>query len=59
MKKISYKKLMVKVEDGDAVIRAYSLDQDNRWIVETYDREGRAKREEYEVSGIPAAVVKE
>lgn len=50
MKRMTYRKMMSLVETGDAVICATDINDDSFVILETYDRQGRAKREEVQVT---------
>ena len=51
MKKISAAKLDRMIEEGDAQIVAYAQAEENVIILETYDRQGRARRQEVTVTG--------
>jgi hypothetical protein len=53
VKKITYRKLMRMIDGGDALLCAWERNG-NAAIVETYDRQGRAKREIVEITNLPA-----
>lgn len=51
-KKMSYKALMKKIDDGYAEVDAWERDG-NHALVRFYTKDGRSKRETVEVTGTP------